>query len=125
MTDTDGANDGKKKLVYLPPRYIATSLYNRLLPRWNYHLIQSQGKDDDSVDLSRSAIDERKNDLSFATKPPLHLLAGATDELFCKRMKYDYDTYIKFKKEAIPKLKFSSQFDTWIKTGLPIDMDNR
>ena len=125
MTDTDGANDGKKKLVYLPPRYIATSLYNRLLPRWNYHLIQSQGKDDDSVDLSRSAIDERKNDVSFATKPPLHLLAGATDELFCKSMKYDYDTYIKFKKEAIPKLKFSSQFDTWIKTGLPIDMDNR
>ena len=122
MTDT---NDGKEKLIFLPPRYIATSLYNRLLPRWNYHLIQSQGKDDDSVDLSRSAVDERKNDVSFATKPPLHILAGATDEMFCKSMKYDYETYMKFKKEAIPKLKFSSQFDTWIKTGLPIDLDNR
>ena len=121
-TGADGA-DGKRKLVSLPPRYIATSLYNRLLPRWNYHLVHDAEiiKDDDNVDLSRSVRDERKNDLPFTTEPPLHILAGATDEMFCKSMKYDYETYMKFKKEAIPRLKFSGQFDTWLKTGLPID----
>lgn len=119
----DGAND-EKKATYLPARYLATSLYNRLLPRWNYHIVEEGDRlkeekesDDDGESVSiRLATNPDDN------RPPLHILAGATDETFCERMNYDYETYMKFKEAAIPRLKFSSQFDTWLKTGRPIDL---
>jgi hypothetical protein len=62
--------------------------------------------------------------------PPLHLLAGATDEVFCRQLNLSLGEYTKFKEEAIPRLKFNSQFDRWLKTGRPIDLisatdDNR
>ncbi len=114
--------------TYLPARYIATSLFNRLLPRWNYHVIQEAerlNKEKDSVTGTDSAINDDGNgdidNVKMVSKPPLHVLAGATDEMFCKRMKYNHVLYAEFKKEAIPKLKFSSQFATWLKTGRPID----
>jgi hypothetical protein len=53
--------------------------------------------------------------------PPLHLLAGATDEVFCRQLNLSLSEYTAFKEEAIPRLKFNSQFDRWLKTGRPID----
>ena len=80
-------------------RYVAVSLFHRLLPRWHYWLEQNS-----------------------AVKPPLHVIAGATDANFCKRFDYDLEMYLEFKDESAPRLKFSSQFDTWLKTGRAIDV---
>ncbi|CAJ1951458.1 unnamed protein product [Cylindrotheca closterium] len=82
----------------IPGRYIASSLFHRLLPRWHYCM---------------------KNDVP---KPPLHIIVGSTDESFCQYLSLDIHQFALFQKEASPRLKFSSQFDTWLKTGRPIDI---
>ena len=117
--------------TYLPARYIATSLYNRLLPRWNFHGVQEANRlNQEEIihvidDPNESSILPKSSILpTSSSRPPLHIIAGATDEDFCKRMNYDYETYMKFKEFAMPQLKFSSQFDTWLKTGRPIDIDD-
>jgi len=114
------------------------SLYNRLLPRWHF-LIQEQEKQQqyeleqlESLVNSRSSIENEKYNVPSTTTttsssptttlPPLHLLAGANDENFCKQMKVSHDEYVNFKEEAVQRLKFSSQFDIWLKTGRPIDL---
>ena len=126
----NGRSRGKgDKTTHLPARYIATSLYNRLLPRWNYHIVQEadrlnrESKNAPRSSASLSTTNPLSSDHPNHNRPPLHIIAGATDEAFCKRMNYDYVTYMKFKQEAMPRLKFSSQFATWIKTGQPIDVD--
>jgi hypothetical protein len=88
------------KLRPIRGRYIASSLFNRLLPRW-HHLI-ANGR----VEM-----------------PPLHLIVGATDRAFCEQMGFDFEDYALFKDQSVPRLKFSSQFDTWLKTGRPIDVE--
>ncbi len=115
-------------------RYIATSLYNRLLPRWHFLLREQEnrqllelGMDEEMI--SSMTIESLPKYIlpstSIATKdvmlPPLHLLAGASDEVFCRQMKLSLEEYLDFKEEAVPRLKFSSQFDRWLKTGRPID----
>ena len=30
--------------------------------------------------------------------------------------------YANFQQEAVPRLKFTSQFDAWLRTGVPIDV---
>lgn len=108
------------KVAPLPGRYLAASLYNRLLPRWHYFLkfyYDSKGTEDHDKSTSQDTGNNHN------CRPPLHLLAGASDDTFCAKMNYSYDDYIKFKKEAIPILKFNSQFDMWINTGRPIDID--
>jgi len=90
-------------------RYIAASLFNRLLPRW-HHLIAN----------GWPVSEEERPDPS--SLPPLHMLVGATDRTFCEQMGYDLQDYVAFKEESVPRLKFSSQFDTWLKTGRPIDV---
>jgi len=87
--------EGNKRI---PGRYIASSLFHRLLPRWHYCM---------------------KKEIP---KPPLYVLVGTTDESFCERMSLNVNQYLLFKQEAIPRLKFSSQFDTWLKTGRPIEI---
>jgi hypothetical protein len=79
-------------------RYIAASLYNRLLPRWHYCL---------SCGLKA---------------PPMHILVGSTDPIFCEELGLYLGEFELFKDDAVPRLKFSSQFDTWLKTGRPIDV---
>jgi hypothetical protein len=112
--------------VYLPARYLATSLFSRLLPRWNYY--KSKRKNDQIESSFKGSLkNARTNDGSTRTSqsmnpPPLHLIASATDDQFCKHMGFDQNHYSQFKEEAIPRLKFSSQFDTWLKTGKPIDL---
>jgi hypothetical protein len=104
----------EKRPSHLPGRYLASSLYNRLLPRWHYFLKYDKNIDTETEYTSKEVTGQL----------PLHILAGASDQIFCKRMKYSYEDYMKFKKEAVPILKFSSQFDTWISTGRPIDLDD-
>lgn len=90
----------------LPPRYIAASL-TRLLVRWNFYLAQES--------------QQRNNlDPAASNKPPLHTLATATDRNFCSKMGYNFSVYLKYKEEIEPRLKFNYQFETWLKTGLPI-----
>eukprot|EP00566_Odontella_aurita_P005601 CAMPEP_0113559128 /NCGR_PEP_ID=MMETSP0015_2-20120614/18724_1 /TAXON_ID=2838 /ORGANISM="Odontella" /LENGTH=576 /DNA_ID=CAMNT_0000460729 /DNA_START=470 /DNA_END=2197 /DNA_ORIENTATION=+ /assembly_acc=CAM_ASM_000160 len=92
-----GANEGQTvspSTSILRARYIATSLYNTLLPRWDYLRQASRLPDD-------------------FEPPALHLLAAATDSKFCTDMSLDLNAYFAYRKEAIPRLKFSSQFEMW------------
>lgn len=109
-------------------RYIATSLYNRLLPRWHY--LQLNRSDNQTVgeDLSfPSSLDpglsNRTKDL-HAALPPLHLLAGASDEVFCRQLSLSLRDYLLFKKDKGPQLMFNAQFEIWLQTGRPILVSN-
>ena len=102
-------------------RYIAASLYNRLLPRWHFCLssnAEARTFDDATESAALSALSAPPP----PEKPPLHLLVMASDDAFCQAMDFQPESFARFKKEAIPRLKFSSQFDTWLKTGKPIDL---
>lgn len=88
----------------LRARYLATSLYHRLLPRWNFvQLASPKGR----------ALNE-------TTNIPLHVLAGSTDAIFCQKMNISLVEYNLYKSEAVPQLRFFSQFEIWLKTGRPI-----
>ena len=99
LSDQTTDNMTRVRNSNLRGRHIASSLYNRLLPRWNY--CSQQKPNEDCI--------------------PLHLLASASDHDFCNQLGLDLDHYQMYKAEFGPKLKFSSQFDTWLKTGRPID----
>jgi hypothetical protein len=96
--DDMGSSSSSKRPLVLPGRYISSSLFNRLLPRWHYCMPKSS-----------------------PTTLSLHLLAMASDAAFCQAMDLDLEDYLQFKIDAVPQLKFSSQFDTWLKTGRPIN----
>jgi hypothetical protein len=95
----------------IPGRYLGASLYNRLLPRWHYCLslgTEEQGKNGETL---------------LPSKPPsLNVLVLANDLKFCDSLELDPNDYAAFKESAVPRLKFSSQFDTWVKTGRPIQV---
>lgn len=126
--------------VSIRSRYIATSLYNRLLPRWHYLLeeheriqqLQYQILSSLEESISDSALYENIINATTTTTisptlhllPPLHLLAGASDSIFCYQMKLSLTEYLIYKEKEGARLKFSSQFDTWLKTGRPIDLDD-
>jgi hypothetical protein len=96
--------------VSLRGRDLAASLSNRLLPRWHFfHFKQPSTEDSNTRRAMQKGL-------------PLHILVSATDTTFCDELNFDATEYSLFKREAIPRLKFSSQFDTWIKTGRPIDV---
>jgi hypothetical protein len=103
-------------------RYIAASLYNRLLPRWHFYITkrpQIESK------ISSEGFPKENGNSTVTTELktlPLHLLVMASDEEFCEMMDFVHNEYLQYKEEAIPRLKFSSQFDTWLKTGRPIDL---
>jgi len=94
---------GHGKNPKLRARYIASSLVNCLLPRWNYYL---------SVPATVRGKSHR---------PPIHVLAGFSDAAFCKKMGFDLDDYIHYKTLSLPAFKFKSQFDNWLETGRPIE----
>eukprot|EP00429_Kryptoperidinium_foliaceum_P009791 CAMPEP_0176005088 /NCGR_PEP_ID=MMETSP0120_2-20121206/2026_1 /TAXON_ID=160619 /ORGANISM="Kryptoperidinium foliaceum, Strain CCMP 1326" /LENGTH=572 /DNA_ID=CAMNT_0017337785 /DNA_START=145 /DNA_END=1863 /DNA_ORIENTATION=+ len=94
----------------IPGRYIAASLYNRLLPRWHFCLT-----------TKHTTIDE-SGERPYKNAPSLHLLVLSNDARFCDSLGLDPSEYSSFKDSAIPRLKFSSQFDTWLKTGRPIQV---
>lgn len=104
-------------------RYIAASLYNRLLPRWHYCLSRASGDvAATSGDATTSSTTPSNSEPSLAQSPPLHILVGASENQFCQDYQVDKADFLDFKEAAIPRLKFSSQFDTWLKTGRPIDI---
>jgi len=126
---------GSGRVSYLPGRYIAASLFNRLLPRWNY--CSSLNSDDSSSrDGGQVTNGTWMDSIAWHTPntvgvmpiknnrvraPPLYLLAGATDEEFCQKMGFDTSSYLAYKNEAAPTLKFNTQFGVWLKTGRQID----
>jgi mTERF len=105
--DSDGILQANTdaKITIIRGRYITASLFHRLLPRWHYH-------------AKKQAYQEKASVMA----PPLYVLAGTTDAEFCARLGYDITDYLAFKNEATPHLKFTSQFETWIETGRPIDI---
>jgi hypothetical protein len=109
------------KVSVVRGRYIAASLFNRLLPRWHYCQSVAPNSVGNNFDADVGDNDD-DNENDAAPVIPLHILVSATDRAFCDQMGIDHDDYIKDKTESIPRLKFSSQFDTWLKTGRPIDM---
>jgi hypothetical protein len=90
-------------------RELAASLSGRLLPRWHF-----------AMDAFATDVDDDEIDSTW--KLPLHILVSATDMAFCQYLGLDADEYKVFKRESVPRLRFSSQFDTWLKTGRPIDV---
>mmetsp|Transcript_29000 Transcript_29000/g.31193 ORF Transcript_29000/g.31193 Transcript_29000/m.31193 type:complete len:770 (+) Transcript_29000:73-2382(+) len=123
-------------------RYIAASLYNRLLPRWHFCLSSSSSNNFDennnsilvdknatlqetfttSSSSAAAALKTTTTVISQSKIPPLHLLVMSSDEAFCEALGFRLESYTQFKNESIPRLKFSSQFDIWLKTGKPIDL---
>eukprot|EP00986_Skeletonema_menzelii_P001072 scaffold289_cov144-Skeletonema_menzelii.AAC.8 len=134
LPNEDGTGVSRENASNVRSRYIATSLYNRLLPRWNFLLQEQERKEqllgvlaENNDDANR--LETTKYHLPSSTTPrdkvllpPLHLLAGASDEVFCRQLNLSLSEYSAFKEEAVPRLKFNSQFDRWLKTGRPIDM---
>jgi hypothetical protein len=88
-------------------RFIATSLYNRLLPRWHICLEQAKSKE------GAHGIDQ--------LKLPLHILVSASDLAFCKYCGFSTDEYNTFCQNNMPELKYYFRLDKWINRGLPID----
>jgi hypothetical protein len=87
----------KRPRQILRPRYLASSLYHRLLPRWHFAFVRNM------------------------ERLPLHVLAASTDFSFCAYCKCDLAEYREFLRQSIPRLKFSAQFDNWLRTGRPVD----
>ena len=134
LPNEEGEVSASPKAGNVRSRYIATSLYNRLLPRWNFLLKEQERKEDVLGELSLDNEGARREDTikyylpspntssDRIVLPPLHLLAGASDEVFCRQLNLSLGEYSAFKEEAVPRLKFNSQFDRWLKTGRPIDV---
>lgn len=101
--------EGVSQVHTIRGRYIAASLFNRLLPRWHFC-------------ISQQAMWRHVEADSIAMLPPLHILVGATDAKFCKQMGFDLQEYTTFRSSSVSRLKFASQFDTWLHTGRPIDV---
>jgi hypothetical protein len=107
----------------IPGRYLAASLYSRLLPRWHYIQHQKQQL------LHHTHLGETNNKAQSEIQakvlghpPPLHILALSTDLKFCSYFNFSVTSFYTYKEDAIPKLKFSTQFEIWIRTGAPIDI---
>jgi hypothetical protein len=129
LTDQWELIPGKGRVALIRGRYIAASLYNRLLPRWHYcyskgTLVPSSSRSRDIDTRSGSSVDSQSSssESSEFAAPPLHVMVSTTDEVFCSVHGFDVRDFRSFKSDAIPRLKFSSQFDTWLKTGRPIEV---
>ena len=99
-----------KKMGYLRGRYLAASLYNRLMPRW--HFARSNARED-----TQREEEDGQNPLI-----PLHLLVSGTDAAFCEAIGISIEKYNEFKAETLPRLKFNDQFANWLKTGRAIEV---
>ncbi len=107
----------------IPGRYLAASLYTRLLPRWHY--IQHQKQQllhDTHLGETKSKAQSEIQAKVLGHPPPLHILALSTDLKFCSYFNFSVTAFYTYKEDAIPKLKFTTQFEIWIRTGAPIDI---
>eukprot|EP00977_Amphora_coffeiformis_P022186 scaffold10570_cov176-Amphora_coffeaeformis.AAC.36 len=99
-----------KQTGYLRGRYMAASLYNRLMPRW--HFARSNTRKDTQLK------NQDDNDLQI----PLHLLVSGSDAAFCEAIGISIEKFEEFKTDTVARLKFNDQFSTWLKTGRPIEV---
>ena len=100
-----------KQTGYLRGRYMAASLYNRLMPRW--HFVRSN-----IWEYVKLKNEDDIGDLHI----PLHLLVSGSDTAFCEAIGISFEKYIQFKTDTLVRLKFNDQFATWLKTGRPIEV---
>ena len=107
--DSEGGDAAVSPVSVIRPRYIASSLFQRLLPRWHFYLAN---KEQFISNMDKKGVQ------SFS----LHLLSIANDNDYCEHIGVSVEDFKVFKEDAVPRLKFSSQFDTWLKTGRPIDV---
>jgi len=84
-------------------RDIATSLTKRLLPRWHFW---------------RALMRELNQEFE---RLPLHILVSADDDAYCLAVGAAKEDYAAYKRTEAPQVSFLSQFDTWVKTGRPIE----
>ena len=109
-------------------RHIAASLYQRLLPRWrfcsimNLEIVEEERLRQHQQQSEGSSFTDDDRLIAGPRFPSMDLLVMADDAQFCKSLEFDYDRYVQFKREEGPRLRFSSQFDVWLKTGRPIDL---
>jgi len=89
-------------------RYIAASLFGRLLPRYHY-------------DRKQTTSNSRRRRPPPPPPPPIHVLVGCTDVDFCTQRNLNLQEYTEFRTKESSRLKFLSQFDTWLQTGRAID----
>ena len=86
-------------------RYVATSLYNCLLPRWNYLMVECNSND---TTITREDV-------------ALYALAGTNDGKFCEQFGLDTEHYRSWKKEAIPRLKFAYEVESWMSPSFQME----
>ena len=132
-SQVDNEETGSRSdILTIRARYLATSLFNRLLPRWHYYKAQRSGSGDTSLvddplcSIDRVGNEEANDDGSCQnrvkeSRPPLHLLAGASDAQFCSKCNFDLTSLQRYRQDEAGRLKFNWQFADWIKTGRPID----
>ena len=128
--DDTGSKEDSNGSSTVRGRYLATSLFNRLLPRWHYFKKKTEANttstnsaavlDDPLCNIDGTTIDDEQCNQE-EMRPPLHVLAGSSDQRFCKNCGFDLADYEKYRREEGDKLKFNLQFANWIKTGRPID----
>ena len=138
LDDDEENNSDRLGTSVIRARYLATSLFNRLLPRWHYYKTQRPDSseytslvDDPLCSIDTVGNNEANGDATSggnncqnearASRPPLHLLAGASDAQFCAKCNFELESYEQYRQDEAGKLKFNWQFAEWVKTGRPID----
>ena len=111
-----GKDDTNAQIPFIRGQNLASSLFQRLLPRWHFFLANKE----QFMNKTKGAHDHSHFD--YIKKPSLHMLSVADDWRYWEELGVDVEEYKLFKEDSIPRLKFSSQFDTWLKTGRPIDV---
>jgi len=126
-------NKNQVRTARIRGRHIAASLYQRLLPRWrfcsimNLEIAEKEEEEEERLrqqeeQIEGSQVSDDDKLIVGPRFPSMDLLVMANDAQFCKSLEFDYDRYVQFKREESPRLRFSSQFDVWLKTGRPIDL---
>ena len=103
--------------THLRGRYIASSLYQRLLPRWQFVQEKQQQQQERQDENDQDEQDDTEQQESLVDRLSLYILAVSSDKAFCKHMRLDYEEYGTYKRDAIPRLKFNNEVDSWLSSG--------
>ena len=97
-------------------RYIASSLYQRLLPRWHF-VQEKQEEEEERQRNDKDEQDDTEQQESLMDRLSLYILAVSSDKAFCKHIRLDNQEYGTYKRDAIPRLKFNNEVDSWLGSG--------
>ena len=103
--------------THLRGRYIASSLYQRFLPRWHFVQEKQQQQQQRQEKNDQDEQDDTEQQASLVDRLSLYILAVSSDKAFCKHMRLDYEEYGTYKRDAIPRLKFNDEVDSWLGSG--------